>query len=148
MHIITQIKEGNYVESPEVAIRYPHQSRGNLNNNATTFYNLLSLFAQATYKVEPQGLSAERIQKFEHFTADQSLVGEQCLICMEDLKVGTQMVRLDCHVDHILCKKCVGKWFKNKKTLLINHYVVNFLFFFKFAGWATPNIFTNIASMV
>ena len=62
-----------------------------------------------------QGLSPERIDKFEHFTADESLVGEQCLICMNDLEIGMEMVRLDCHVDHILCKVCVDKWFKNHK---------------------------------
>ena len=64
----------------------------------------------------PQGLTSERIEKFEHFTADESLVGEQCLICMNDLEFGMEMVRLDCHVDHILCKVCVKKWFKNHKT--------------------------------
>ena len=63
-----------------------------------------------------QGLSPERIKKFEHFTADESLVGEQCLICMNDLEIGMEMVRLDCHVDHILCKVCVEKWFENHKT--------------------------------
>ena len=63
-----------------------------------------------------QGLTSERIDKFEHFTADESLVGEQCLICMNDLEIGIEMVRLDCHVDHILCKVCVEKWFKNHKT--------------------------------
>ena len=63
-----------------------------------------------------KGLSPERIEKFEHFTADESLVGEQCLICMNDFEFGMEMVRLDCHVDHILCKVCVEKWFKNHKT--------------------------------
>ena len=76
----------------------------------------IEVFAQQFDDNESQGLTNERIQKFEHFSADQSLVGEQCLICTDDLQVGTQMVRLDCHVDHILCKKCVDKWFKDNKT--------------------------------
>ena len=63
-----------------------------------------------------RGLSPERIQKFEHFAADESLVGENCLVCMSDLIIGMQMVRLDCHVDHILCKTCVDKWFEDHKT--------------------------------
>ena len=63
-----------------------------------------------------KGLTPGRIQKFQHFDADESLVGEQCLVCMSDLKIGTPMVRLDCHVDHILCKTCVEKWFKDHKT--------------------------------
>ena len=65
---------------------------------------------------QSKGLTPERIQKFQHFDADESLVGEQCLVCMSDLKIGTPMVRLDCHVDHILCKTCVEKWFKDHKT--------------------------------
>ena len=63
-----------------------------------------------------QGLLPEIIEKFEHFTADESLVGEQCVICMNDFEIGMEMVRLDCHVDHILCKVCVEKWFKSHKT--------------------------------
>ena len=63
-----------------------------------------------------RGLSRKRIEKFEHFTADESLVGEKCLICMSDLEIGMEMVRLDCHVDHIWCKVCVKKWFKDHKT--------------------------------
>ena len=39
----------------------------------------------------PQGLTSERIEKFEHFTADESLVGEQCLICMNDLEIGMEI---------------------------------------------------------
>ena len=63
-----------------------------------------------------RGLTAERIQKFQHFAADESLVGERCLVCMNDLIIGMQMVRLDCHVNHILCKTCAEKWFKDHKT--------------------------------
>ena len=62
------------------------------------------------------GLKPARIGKFEHFVADESLVGETCLVCMDELKVGTAMVRLDCHVDHILCKVCVDTWFNEKTT--------------------------------
>ena len=62
------------------------------------------------------GLTPSRISKFEHFSADESLVGERCLICMEDVEVGVQMVRLDCHVDHILCEKCAVRWFEEKNT--------------------------------
>ena len=62
------------------------------------------------------GLTPGRIERFEHFRADESLVGEQCLVCMKDLENGTQMVRLDCHVNHYLCKMCANTWFKDNKT--------------------------------
>ena len=51
------------------------------------------------------GLTAERIGRFEHFNADESLVGEDCIVCLDELQIGTEMVRLDCHVNHYLCKK-------------------------------------------
>ena len=66
--------------------------------------------------VNNNGLTPARIGKFKHFAADESLVGERCLVCMNDLEVGTPMVRLDCHVDHILCKTCVDTWFKDNKS--------------------------------
>ena len=69
-----------------------------------------------------KGLTAERIEKFDHFTADESLVGDQCIVCLDDLKVGTKMVRLDCHVSHYLCKTCTDNWFKDhNKCPLCNH---------------------------
>ena len=68
------------------------------------------------------GLTRDRIEKFEHFSADESLVGDQCTICFEDLKVGTKMVRLDCHTSHYLCKTCTDNWFKeHNKCPLCNH---------------------------
>ena len=68
------------------------------------------------------GLTAERIGRFEHFNADESLVGEDCIVCLDELQIGTEMVRLDCHVNHYLCKKCTDAWFKDhKKCPLCNH---------------------------
>ena len=63
-----------------------------------------------------KGLTSKQIRKFQRFDADESMIGEQCIVCMNDLVVGTKMVRLDCHVDHYLCKTCAYGWFKNHKT--------------------------------
>ena len=63
-----------------------------------------------------RGLRPERIGRFQNFDADESMVGEQCIVCMNDLEIGTKMVRLDCHVDHYLCKVCADRWFKDHKT--------------------------------
>ena len=68
------------------------------------------------------GLTAERIGRFEHFNADESLVGEQCIVCLDELQISVQMVRLDCHVNHFFCKKCTDIWFKDhKKCPFCNH---------------------------
>ena len=72
--------------------------------------------------MQQTGLTAERIKRFEHFNADESLVGEDCIVCLDELQIGTGMVRLDCHVNHYLCKKCTDAWFKDhKKCPLCNH---------------------------
>ena len=62
------------------------------------------------------GLTPDRIERFEHFTAGETLVGEQCVVCHKDLEIETQMVRLDCHINHYLCKTCTDSWFKNHAT--------------------------------
>ena len=53
------------------------------------------------------GLSPERIQIFAHFTADESHVGDQCSICMEDFEIGRNMMRLDCDGKHAFCQVCI-----------------------------------------
>ena len=63
-----------------------------------------------------KGLTSKRIRKFQRFDADESMIGEQCIVCMNDLVVGTKMVRLDCHVDHYLCKVCAYGWFEEHNT--------------------------------
>ena len=62
------------------------------------------------------GLTKERIERFEHFPADESLVGEQCSVCLEDLEIEMEMVRLDCHVSHYVCKTCADTWFKDNNS--------------------------------
>ena len=71
---------------------------------------------------QSKGLTTESIQKFEHFDANETLVGEQGFVCMSDLKIETSMVRLECYVDHILCETCVEKWFKEHKTCPMNSF--------------------------
>ena len=74
------------------------------------------------FNARTYGLTRERIEKFEHFSADESLAGEECIVCLEDLEVGTEMVRLDCHVSHYLCETCTHAWFKeHKKCPTCNH---------------------------
>ena len=66
--------------------------------------------------IEQQGLTTQKIQQFEQFTADESFVGEQCVICMEDIEIGRNMMRLDCDGQHTFCQVCIEGWFDNHKT--------------------------------
>ena len=63
-----------------------------------------------------KGLSPERIKQFDYFKADESLVDEQCSICMEDFEVGRNMMRLDCDGRHMFCQVCIEGWFADHKT--------------------------------
>ena len=63
-----------------------------------------------------QGLRSQTIEKFPHFTADQSHVGDQCAICMEDFEIGRNMMRLDCDGKHAFCQVCIEGWFADHKT--------------------------------
>ena len=63
-----------------------------------------------------RGLTTQRIDRFERFTIDESTVGHKCLICQDDPAIGTQMVRLDCHVDHFFCEQCAVPWFEGHNT--------------------------------
>ena len=63
-----------------------------------------------------QGLSSDVIEKFTRFTADQSHVGDQCSICMENYEIGRNMMRLDCDGKHAFCQVCIEGWFADHKT--------------------------------
>ena len=63
-----------------------------------------------------RGLTIQRIDSFERFALDESTVGHKCLVCQDDPAIGTQMVRLDCHVDHAFCEQCAVPWFQGHNT--------------------------------
>ena len=63
-----------------------------------------------------QGLSPVSIQKFQIFTADETLVGEQCAVCLEDINIGRRTRRLTCDGQHAFCPGCCETWFANKNT--------------------------------
>ena len=63
-----------------------------------------------------RGLSPARIKQFQHFKADESLVGEKCSICMEDFKAGRRLIRLDCEGRHVFHQVCIEGWFAGKTT--------------------------------
>ena len=63
-----------------------------------------------------EGLTIQRIQQFEQFTADESFVDDQCVICMGEIEIGRNMMRLDCDGQHTFCQVCVEGWFADHNT--------------------------------
>ena len=63
-----------------------------------------------------KGLTPETIEKFQKLAADESLVGDQCTVCMEDIEVGRKMMRLDCQGQHVFCQVCIEGWFADHNT--------------------------------
>ena len=61
-----------------------------------------------------KGITKERIKKFHNFVADESDVGKQCTICIQDVEVGRKMMHLDCK--HEFCVECIEGWFADHKT--------------------------------
>ena len=61
-----------------------------------------------------RGLTKERVDRFERF--GESTVGHKCLVCQDDPAIGTRMMRLDCHVDHVFCEQCAVPWFEGHNT--------------------------------
>ena len=66
--------------------------------------------------VQNQGLTRDRIEKFEIIEADNSFVGERCGICLDELEVGRKMKRLDCDGQHSFCHGCIDNWFADNAT--------------------------------
>ena len=80
-----------------------------------------ALFHLRDYLIErqlqrQQGLTAARIQQFQQFPADESLVGDRCSVCQYEIEVGRSMMRLDCNGQHVFCQDCVEGWFAGHKT--------------------------------
>ena len=63
-----------------------------------------------------KGLTPERIQKFRRFEADESMVEDQCSICLNEFEVGREMMQLDCDGQHNFCQECVKSWFADHNT--------------------------------
>ena len=72
---------------------------------------------------EQRGLTAQRIQQFDKFQADESFVGDQCVICIGDIEIIRNMMRLDCDGQHTFCQVCIEGWFAIKKTCPICRHV-------------------------
>ena len=75
-----------------------------------------NLLAQLQNDGQQQGLSPRKIRRFHLFTADETLDGQQCAICLEDISIGRRMRRLTCDGQHAFCPGCCETWFANNNT--------------------------------
>ena len=86
-------------------------------------YDEMSRMFRGISDEKQRGLTAQRIQQFEHFQADMSFLDDQCVICMGDIEIGRNMMRLDCDGQHTFCQVCIEEWFAIKKTCPICRHV-------------------------
>ena len=77
-------------------------------------YATVLLFDNKRKHLLRKGLTPERMQEFHHYVADESNVGEQCTVCIQNVQVVRKMMRLDCK--HEFCVECIEGWFAHHKT--------------------------------
>ena len=77
---------------------------------------IINLPEQQQNEVQQNGLAPRRIRRFRLFIADETHVGRQCSICMEDIDVGRRMRRLTCDGQHYFCQDCIKGWFAEHNT--------------------------------
>ena len=64
-----------------------------------------------------RGLTPKRIDQFSQFEATEShtsVTGNQCAVCLNEIQVGTKVLRLDCR--HTFCSTCILQWFSTNNT--------------------------------
>ena len=80
------------------------------------YYSITQQLVSKRRQLDEKGLTPKRIQKFQVFEADESLVGDRCAVCLGDIETGRKMMRLDCDGQHEFCQSCTEKWFADYKT--------------------------------
>ena len=83
----------------------------------------LNAIEQDENDIQSHGLSKETINTFNLFTTDESHVGDQCSICMEEIDFGRIMRRLTCDGQHYFCQQCIEGWFAEHNTCPICRHV-------------------------
>ena len=82
-----------------------------------SFQNVFINFTeQQQNEVQQNGLAPRRIRRFQVFTADETHVGDQCSICMEEIDFGRRLRRLTCDGQHYFCQECIEGWFAEHNT--------------------------------
>ena len=77
---------------------------------------IINLPEQQQNEVKQNGLAPRRIRRFQVFTADETHVGDQCSICMEEIDFDRRLRRLTCDGQHYFCQECIEGWFAEHNT--------------------------------
>ena len=99
-----------------------------LNEKHRNFVHFVENFNSINDDDNLRGLTTQRIQQFEQFTADESFVGDQCAICIGEYEIGRNMMRLDCDGQHTFCQVCIEGWFAEHNTCPICRHTFRYMF--------------------
>ena len=80
------------------------------------FYYVKRILKNLQQQRIQQGYRSIKFKMFTLFMADESHVGDQCSICMEDFEIGRNIMRLNCDGKHVFCQVCIEGWFADHKT--------------------------------
>ena len=108
----------------------PNKDDNSFKNKVSLIHQVRERQAQEIYRLVeakknelPKGISPKRIKEFMQFEADESHVGDQCQVCLEEVEVGRLMKQLDCGGRHYFCSVCIDQWFADHKTCPICRHV-------------------------
>ena len=119
LNLLSHIKTINPHKFDESFKNKIEEIKRDVERQAAEFDNLVEAKKNELHK----GLSPERIQQFLQFEADESYVGDQCQVCLEEVEVGRLMKQLDCGGRHSFCIGCIDQWFANHKTCPICRHI-------------------------
>ena len=80
------------------------------------FYYVKRILKNLQQQRIQQGYRSIKFKMFTLFMADESDVGDQCSICMEDYEIGRNIMRLNCDGKHAFCQVCIEGWFADHNT--------------------------------
>ena len=110
---LSNILDGSNLENVKTIIGECKRVYNELQSKVAEHEQLYNDFISSIRELEvEENLTKNRIEKFEHFKADDTHISGKCPICMENIEIGMELVRLDCDGRHTTCKECVYKWFE------------------------------------
>ena len=99
-----------FLEHLKQSLSKLHEERRLFQNDIKCFEHLVTELEQHLNTLQKQiQVKKKSLQKIQ-YKADESLVGETCCVCLEDIEVGRNMVRLSCNCKEFYCNNCIEEW--------------------------------------